>query len=74
MDAAVQAGNSGGPIYDEYGNVVGVVIAVTSAITGCVVSVLPPPVSVPPAVSVSETCVSLIFAWRLGDCRCLVRS
>ena len=27
MDAAVQAGNSGGPIYDENGNIVGVVIA-----------------------------------------------
>jgi hypothetical protein len=27
MDAAVQAGNSGGPIYDEYGNIVGVVVA-----------------------------------------------
>ena len=27
MDAAVQPGNSGGPIYDENGNIVGVVIA-----------------------------------------------
>jgi S1-C subfamily serine protease len=27
MDAAVQAGNSGGPIYDENGNIVGVVIS-----------------------------------------------
>ena len=27
MDAAVQRGNSGGPIYDENGNIVGVVIA-----------------------------------------------
>ena len=27
MDAAVQAGNSGGPVYDENGNIVGVVIA-----------------------------------------------
>ena len=27
MDAAVQAGNSGGPIYDENGNIVGVVVA-----------------------------------------------
>ena len=27
MDAAVQSGNSGGPIYDENGNIVGVVIA-----------------------------------------------
>ena len=26
MDAAVQAGNSGGPIYDENGNIVGVVV------------------------------------------------
>ena len=26
MDAAVQPGNSGGPIYDENGNIVGVVI------------------------------------------------
>ena len=27
MDAAVQPGNSGGPIYDENGNIVGVVIS-----------------------------------------------
>jgi S1-C subfamily serine protease len=27
MDAAVQSGNSGGPIYDENGNIVGVVVA-----------------------------------------------
>jgi len=27
MDAAVQSGNSGGPVYDENGNIVGVVIA-----------------------------------------------
>jgi hypothetical protein len=27
MDAAVQAGNSGGPIYDENANIVGVVVA-----------------------------------------------
>jgi len=27
MDAAVQAGSSGGPIYDENGNIVGVVIS-----------------------------------------------
>ena len=27
MDAAVQKGNSGGPIYDENGNIVGVVVA-----------------------------------------------
>jgi S1-C subfamily serine protease len=27
VDAAVQSGNSGGPIYDEYGNIVGVVVA-----------------------------------------------
>ena len=27
MDAAVQLGNSGGPIYDENGNIVGVVVA-----------------------------------------------
>ena len=27
MDAAVQEGNSGGPIYDENGNIVGVVIS-----------------------------------------------
>ena len=40
-------------------SVVGVVIAVTSAITVGVVSV-------PPAVSLPETCVSLIFAWRLS--------
>ena len=26
MDAAVQAGNSGGPIYDENGNIVGIVV------------------------------------------------
>jgi S1-C subfamily serine protease len=27
MDAAVQPGNSGGPIYDTYGNIIGVVVA-----------------------------------------------
>ena len=27
MDAAIQSGNSGGPIYDENGNIVGVVVA-----------------------------------------------
>jgi S1-C subfamily serine protease len=27
MDAAVQLGNSGGPIYDENGNIVGVVVS-----------------------------------------------
>ena len=27
MDAAVQKGNSGGPIYDENGNIVGVVVS-----------------------------------------------
>ena len=27
MDAATQSGNSGGPIYDENGNIVGVVVA-----------------------------------------------
>lgn len=27
MDAAIQPGNSGGPIYDENGNIVGVVIS-----------------------------------------------
>ena len=27
IDAAVQQGNSGGPIYDEYGNIIGIVVS-----------------------------------------------
>ena len=35
MDAAVQPGNSGGPIYDENGNIVGVVISQLNNLKVC---------------------------------------